>query len=216
MRRARDRSAEIALGVALAAMLAVRAIHPSPIGAWQRVTGAVIPNGTASTSYFGAPLDLMSVTGERWVAGGRREPASAYHVLFLDPPPQLRTGWVYDATPSSWWDRDRWMYTDRARFESRYNPILRSVEMGGRRYWLARGNVFVVRIDRDGEMRVRQLRAHVHDAPEGASALERVLPEAARLDPEVRRILRAFGVEPPRAKRKCGFGADVGVPLRAL
>ena len=207
MRCARDRSAEIALGIALAAMLAVRAIHPSPVGAWQRVIGAVEPNGSGTATYVGKPVRLLSVYGTRPGKDHYHERASAYHVLILHPTPEvsLRESWSTSSRYSHA-IREAWAWGDarsELRFESRYSPLLHSVTIGGRRYWLWRGNLFVVQFGDDGKPRVRQFHAHVREGQYDTRLLENAFMRAARKDPEIQRALRDLHNYPAKAKRRC-------------
>jgi hypothetical protein len=190
MRRTRDRSAELALGLALAVMFVVGPVGLSPLGAWKRLIGAVEVNTTSNRGYQHKPVRFLTESGNRWGTEGFSDRRSAYHVLFFHPGQDLETlNWDNDVVG-----------------KSRYSSLLHTVTIGDRRYWLQQGNLFVVRFGDDGEPRVTQLRASFHEVPSDIFSyfrLEEAFMEATRGDAEVQFALGDLYNYPPKAKRRC-------------
>lgn len=190
MRRTRDRSAELALGLALAVMFVVGPVGLSPLGAWKRLIGAVDVYSTSTMGYQDKPVSLVSIGGNRWGTEDFSDRRSAYNVLFYHPGQDLE---------AVSWDED-------VVHKSRYSSLLHTLTIGDRRYWLREGNLFVVRFGHDGEPRVTQLRATLREVPSdvtGQELLEQAFMEATRGDAEIQRALRDLHNYPPKAKRKC-------------
>lgn len=173
-----------------------------------KVNGAVVPEGTSTLSFGGKPARLVSVFGH--LVQPRDEPSAsfgAYHVLVVFPADSLSDvstssggNDVHHVTTAAW---KVWSRADRARggaavsFTSEYEPVPQRVRIGGRRYSLARGNLFVVRYDAAGHASVRQLPRTLYetDPLNVAQAFQALLPA----DPVIRDLFRHPQPTPPAA-----------------
>lgn len=215
MREHRDRSAERALGLAMLAMFGVLAMRSTLLAGWQDLTGAVVPNVIVDRSHTGMPIELLSVGGDRRVGWNERAPASAFHMIVVHPTPsaqpigKLSTGSRFAYSLDYEW-RAPGAPAYVQRLDARYDALLQTIRIGDRRFFLPRGNLFVVRFGDDGAPRVTQLRATMRDQAgnsfEQGRRLEDAFLRATRGDPEVQRLLRALrgGSFPTR---RCGWRA---------
>src|ERR1700741_240191 len=129
--------------------------------AWMRHTGSVAAHGTASWSEVGKPATVLTGIGHTPHVGETEISApsvGAYHVLVLFSADSLtaRNDWnitlgsVGQGVSQAWnvWSGEPGHERAvRRELSTRYDGFLRGGEMGGRRYALRDGNLFVVRYD---------------------------------------------------------------------
>ena len=161
---------KIVLGVTagLLILLAATIYLPSAKTMWVRHSGAVIPNGSHSLRYADKPFRILSVKGQRWVDGRLLE-ASAYHALVIFPAIVPEDGFSssggdgFTQTDINKW----WIPTggssvnsksfDLAELAIAYNSVWQTVTLDSRTYQLTKGNLFVIRFDRNGQKELNQL-----------------------------------------------------------
>ena len=73
------------LGLVLAILLFMLANTPSALGIRMRLSGALMANSSGQHSYYGTPIRLLSVAGERWESWDESKPAAVYYALVLLP-----------------------------------------------------------------------------------------------------------------------------------
>ena len=169
------------LHIKLAFVLAVLfiAVVMKPLGqkAWIYVSGAVIPYHTdvlTSTQHYNL---LLSVGGERRVSGRRMEGASAYHALVIPPQGTFRReGSTSKSDGVSHTETIRWLcprpfggadeVQESKSLTLTYNAITQRVTIGSETYRLAAGNLFVVRLNDEGQPNVTQLATILNKAAE--------------------------------------------------
>ena len=211
----RDGSAEGALGVALLALVFLKLAGPGLQMTGARLTGAVMANHTSTSSFeFERRMDLHSIGGDRGLLWGANEHVAALHLLVvlpakevtvLDRPPRL------DGSPLEHTIGGTYRLDDGAHrgavvpAEATYDLVRRTATIGGVRYRLSRGNLFVVRLGDDLQPVVTQLHASFGDLNDQQGLL-RAFRAHTRSDAEVQRALSAFQDPPVRrgARRGCG------------
>ena len=163
-----------------------------------RENGPVVPEGTSTMAYGGRPARLVSVFGHRLQPPD--EPSAsfgAYHVLVTfaaDSVTSVSTSAggsdLHHALSDAWklWDGAETGQEPVVSITAGYDPVRQRVEIGGRRFSLARGNLFVVRYDAAGNASVRQLPRTVYetDPLSVTHAFQALLPA----DPVVRDLFR--------------------------
>lgn len=178
------------LALVLLAIFLVIALKPLWQKAWIYMSGAVIPYGSATHRYADHHNLLLSVGGERWVSGDRLEKATAYHALVIPPEVELREdGSISGNDGVSHTDTLKWLRLrgqgDDYQAESGsltivYHALTQKISVGSDTYRLAKGNVFVVRLDEGWRPTVTQIEATLDKATESDEVVElfkRVLPE---------------------------------------
>jgi hypothetical protein len=124
----------------------------------------VVANETSSQDFMGKPVRFLSVGGPRWVSWSEQKPReAAYHVLLLLPSASVtdngrstgNDGHRHTAMRS--WLVETGGHVVETRFEGRYDALWRTVGIGGRRYSLSDGNVFVVRFGEGSQPSVVQI-----------------------------------------------------------
>jgi len=158
--------------LAVSLLLAGRMAQPYAQNAWMRMNGAVVPTGTFEMAYPGCtPAHLVSVTGHRADGPEEHPRAAAYHVLLIFPADSIRDAGVVSTTDNVTFAlTNRWELwsggrkTAQRAFGSDYDSVRRRVRIGGRRFALAKGNMFVVRYDEQGRQTVTQLHRTLFDA----------------------------------------------------
>ena len=174
--------------------------------AWMRHTGAVAPHGTHTENFMGKPGMVISIVGHTPHAGETSisRGVGAYHVLIVFPADSLQaldwssfSGEVSGGASQAWnvWSGERAV---RREFATEYNGFLYTAKLGGHRYSLAHGNLFVVHYDARGRMFVRQLRHTFRD--ENSPDLVRVFQSLLPGDAAVRDLTRFDA--PPCPPRK--------------
>ncbi|HEX8246295.1 MAG TPA: hypothetical protein VF541_22520 [Longimicrobium sp.] len=144
---------------------------------------------------------MLSVVGHR--SADQRTKAAAYHVLVLFPADSVTSA----ATLSTSGDLafavsdevEVWSggeVTAVRSVASSYDPVRRRVSIGGRRFALSRGNLFLVRYDRQGRQTVTQL-PHVVFDPDPFE-VSRIYQSLVPGDPVIRDL---FHYPPPTQRR---------------
>lgn len=171
----------LAVSLILLALLVPTVAFPAGREAWMRVSRAVVPNESNSMDFMGKPVSFLSVGGPRWVSWSeQKEDQAAYHILFLLPSASAtengrssgNDGYHHTATRS--WRLDDGVPAAEVRFEGRYDAVWRRVEIGGQRYSLSNGNVFIVRLAEGSRPRVAQIDTTLAEL-EAGMALERAV-----------------------------------------
>jgi hypothetical protein len=182
--------------------------------AWMRHTGGLEPHGSSIGSFSGKPGTILSIFGHTPYIENDHTPApqvGASHVLVLfsadslSPAELLPGEWRVEpgiATTSQaqawrvWSGAPGHEHAVRRVFTTHYNGFLRRVELDGRRYSLADGNLFVVRYDARGRVSVRQLRHTFRgtDWVEIVKVFQALLPS----DPAVRGLMDSSTKACPR------------------
>jgi hypothetical protein len=176
--------------VLLAIVLAIF-LKPLWQNAWIYMSGAVIPNSTTTHSYTDHGNLLVRIGGERWVSWYVKEAATAYHALVIPPQVELREdGSVSRSDGISKTLTLKWLLTreqggDHQGAEAKslaigYHAMTQRISIGSETYRLAKGNIFVVRLDDEWRPHVTQVEAVLDKAAQSEEVIEffkRVLPD---------------------------------------
>ena len=159
------------LTLSLLIVLAAVAFLPLVKDTWLRLSGAVITNGTSTHSYTDMPVRILSAKGQRWTSWNKLEDASAYHALVLLPPATLSdSGSISSGDRFTHTNIRRWLVqksqpddcrTDEKELEIVYNAVSQTIAVDSRTYYLANGNLFVIRFDKSWQPKVTQLNATI-------------------------------------------------------
>jgi len=149
--------------LAVSLLLAGKMAEPYAQSAWMRMHDAVDPDGTSAMEYGGKPARMLSVIGH--LPGGPGEPTTAaYHVLVIFPADSVHNierastaGDVTHALTDEWELWSGGQVSGQRAFASDYDALRKRVRIGGRRFGLAKGNLFVVHYDEHGRQTVTQL-----------------------------------------------------------
>lgn len=162
----RQRRIELKLALLLVAVFTAVVLKPLGQKAWIYMSGAVIPNSSSGLSSTEHHNRLLSVGGERWVSGNRLAEATAYHALVIPPQVELREdGSVSKSDGVSHTETLKWLcpmglanQADEAMsLTLTYHAFTQRVTIGSDTYSLAKGNLFVVRLDNEWQPHVTQL-----------------------------------------------------------
>jgi len=150
----------LAFGLLLAAAMAQNPMRVL----WMRLRGSVVPSGSGSLAFGGRPVTLLNVYGHPGGQADGTGQVAAYHMIVLFTAADSVTGQGGSSqssdyaltTVGEWW---AWSGSRAVRRTvlTRYDAPRQRVEIGGRRYPLSAGNLFVARIDERGRLSVRQL-----------------------------------------------------------
>lgn len=211
------------LGLALLVGFVAAAGFPYPLKeAWARHNGAVLPEGGWSHKYYGHPVRLTGIVGKRWEGGREVQNVAALHVLLLFPGDSLVDGagsagndGINGTLHRQWqvgWRTGpgEWMFKEES-FEAEYSSIWNSVRIGGRRYSLDDGNLFVVRYSPDASARVVQLPSTLSGSPE-FHEVEQRFRTLLRDDPQA---LSLFPSRNPAPAPRCPPKAPAPAPAPA-
>jgi hypothetical protein len=158
----------IKLAVVLAVVFTALVMKSLLQKTWIYMSGAVIPSRSATLRSTEHHNLLLSVGGERWLSRSRLEEASAYHALVIPPGVELREdGSISTSDGVSHTETLKWLCpsgpadVDQA-YEAKsltltYEAITQRVTIGADSYWLAKGNLFVIRLDDRWRPHVTQL-----------------------------------------------------------
>ena len=167
--------------------------------AWIYLSSAVTPNSTGTTSFANEGKVLLSVGGERWASWYSQEQATAFHALVIPPWGAFRKDggssggddFTHKVTLEWLRTRDRVGAHEGAEagsFTIVYHALTQSVSVGTDTYRLAKGNIFVVRLDDEWQPHVTQVEAVLDKPAELVDVVEffkHVLPD----DEEVKKLL---------------------------
>lgn len=200
----------IAVSLVLLNVLVPAVAFPAAREAWMRVSRAVVPNNSSLGDFMGKPVSFVSIGGSRWVSWSeQKQNEAAYHVVVLLPSATAtENGWStandgYRHTAARSWRLDDGAPAAEVRFQAEYDVMWGRVEIGGRRYSLSKGNVFVVRLAEGRRPIVTQLDTTLTDL-HAERALERaVLASLPAADPARPALRGLFGPDcdsrkPPR------------------
>lgn len=219
----RDWSAERALGLAYLTLILLTPFSPALQMTGAELTGAVMPNHTsASRLGIRERVDIHSIGGDRRVLWGASEHAAALHLLvvlpakkatLIDHPPGSADSPVERTIGGTYRLDDGAHRGAVVRAEATYDLFRRTATIGGARYRLSRGNLFVVRVDENLHPVVTQL-DQSFGGMDDQRALLRAFRSGSRSDPQVRRALSAIldAPAPPAKRRNC---ARAAAPLAA-
>lgn len=154
----------LAVPLFLLTLLVPTVAFPAGQDAWMRVSRAVDPNASSVADYAGKPVSFFSVGGSRWVSWSeQKEKEAAYHVMVLLPSAsatEIGRSTASDGhrhTAARSWRLDDGSSAAEVRFEADYDALWQRVEIGGRRYSVSNGNVFVVRLTEGSRPSVSQI-----------------------------------------------------------
>lgn len=214
MRESRERWIAKAILLVLLTLLVPTVALPFGRVAWMRLSRAVVANETSWSDFMGQPVSFLSVGGPRWVSWSeQKQHEAAYHVLLLQPSASVSDkGWStgndgrrHTATKS--WLVETGSGVLETRFEGRYDALWRTVGIGGQRYSLSDGNVFVVRLGGGAQPVVTQIDTTVAELY-AADALGGAVKSRLPRDEAVQRALSDFpgrdDCEPGRAPHPSG------------
>ena len=158
---------------------------------WIQMTGAVIPYSSRTLNYAEHHNVLLSVGGDRWVSMYQKEKATAYHALVIPPQVELRAdGGASGNDGVSGTDTLRWLCLKEVGGNSQwaepksltivYDALTQRISVGSETYRLAKGNIFVVRLDDEWRPHVTQI-GEIFDKSderdEVVAILKRALPD---------------------------------------
>ncbi len=205
MKQRKTRAPIFWLILALIIILFALSLKPSAEKYWLYASGAVIPNGTSkhrfsdgawTDSYSGFPdVCLLSATGERWVSSKKAVRARAYYALVILPRVPLRENgssssgddrtqistlkWLRENSPAD----ERQNTGEELDLSVTYNAIFQAVTIDSENYSLAKGNLFVIRINEELQPQVTQLDAIIRGDDEFAviEYFKRIVPDEETL-----------------------------------
>jgi hypothetical protein len=160
------------LGLVLTILLYMLANTSSVLGIRMRLSGALIANSVSQQSFYGTPIRLLTVAGDRWVSWDETKPAAVYYALVLLPTASAcnissgggSNGFFLHTGTWSWLARkDKGDQEQELRLEATYHPSRRTLTIDSRSYYLADGNLFVIRFDDGMRPVVRQLDATINE-----------------------------------------------------
>src|SRR5262249_4736759 len=73
------------LGLVLTILLFMLVNSSETLGIRARLYGALMADSTGQTSFYGTPIRLLDVAGNRWVSWDETKPAAVYYALVLLP-----------------------------------------------------------------------------------------------------------------------------------
>jgi hypothetical protein len=186
----KKRNVDTILGIVLLAVFIAVVMKPMWQKAWIYMSGAVSPHSSSTHRSTNHHNLLLSVGGDRWVSINTQEKATAYHALVIPPPVELRddgstssSNGIYDTETLKWLClRDTSDSNQAAEAKSltiAYHAITQGVTIGSDTYRLAKGNLFVVRLDEEWRPHVTQIKAILDKAEfdEVIGLFKRVLPD---------------------------------------
>jgi len=159
------------LGLVLTILVYMLANTSSVLGIRMRLSGALLADSVGQQSFHGTPIRLLTVAGNRWVSWDETKPAAVYYALVLLPTASacniesggggngfLHTGaWRWLAR------KDKGDQGQELRLEATYHPSRRTLTIDSHSYFLADGNLFVIRFDDGGRPVVTQLDATINE-----------------------------------------------------
>jgi hypothetical protein len=159
------------LGLVLAILLFMLANSPSVLGIRMRLSGALIADSAGQHSFYGTPIRLLTVAGNRWVSWDESKPAAVYYALVLLPTASAcnnisgggGNGFSHIGAWSWLARKNKGDQEQELRLEATYNPSRRTLTIDSRSYFLADGNLFVIRFDGGMKPVVRQLDATINE-----------------------------------------------------
>jgi hypothetical protein len=150
----------LAIGLLLAAAMAR---NPAQL-LLMRLRGSVVPSGSGTLDFGGKPVTLVNVYGHPGGQADGTGQVAAYHMIVLFSAADSVSGHgrvsqidqFARTTAGEWW---AWSGPRAVRrtLVARYDGLGHRVEIGGRRFPLSAGNLFVARFDERGRLSVRQL-----------------------------------------------------------
>ena len=142
-------------------------LGPRPVkSVWLHLSGGVMPNALRTQGYTDKPFTILSVKGQKWTSWNKLEAGSAYHALIILP--QIlpndgdsgtrSDGFTYTAT-EKWQSGKAEANTGPTEEELAisYDALRQTITVGSETYHLAKGNLFVVRLDENWHPEITQL-----------------------------------------------------------
>ena len=188
----------LAVSLFLLTLLVPKVAFPAGQDAWMRVSRAVVPNASSVADLTGKPVSFYSVGGSRWVSwSDQKRNEAAYHAVVLLPSASATENGMstgsdgHRHTAARSWRLDDRPSAAEVRFEAHYDALWQRVEIGGRRYSLSDGNVFVVRLAEGRRPIVTQIDTTLTDL-HAEEALEDAVRSRLAGDEQVQRMLRSL------------------------
>ncbi len=159
------------LAIILASLLFMLANTPSALGIRMRLSGALMANSTGQQTFYGTPIRLLSVAGKRWESWDESKPAAVYYALVLLPTASAcniasgggGNGFLHTGTWRWLARKDKEGQEQELRLEATYHASRRTLTIDSRSYYLADGNLFVIRYDGGEKPVVTQLDSTIND-----------------------------------------------------
>jgi hypothetical protein len=161
----------LVLTILLFIVLFMLANTPEALGIRMRLSGALIADSHRHHPFNGTPVRVLSVAGNRWVSWDESKPAVVYYAFVLLPTASacnLGGGIASNGFISI--DTERWLarkdkdgQEQELRLEATYHASKRTLTIDSRSFFLADGNLFVIRFDRDVKPVVTQLDATINE-----------------------------------------------------
>jgi len=135
-----------------------------------RLSGALTADSTGQTTFYGTPIRVLTVEGNRWVSWDETKPAAVYYALVLLPTASAcnnisgggNNGFLHIGAWSWLARKDKGDREQELRLEATYHPMRRTLTIDSRPYFLADGNLFVIRFDGGMKPVVTQLDATIN------------------------------------------------------
>jgi hypothetical protein len=161
----------LVLGLVLTILLYMLANTPSVLGIRMRLSGALMANSVGQQSFYGTPIRLLTVAGNRWVSWDETKPAAVYYALVLLPTASAcnnisgggGNGFLHIGTWSWLARKDKGDQRQELRLEATYHASRRTLTIDSRSYFLADGNLFVIRFDDGMKPLVTQLDSTINE-----------------------------------------------------
>ena len=160
----------LVLSLVFTILLFMLANTSSVLGIRMRLSGALKANSVGQQPFYGTPIRLLTVAGDRWVSWDETKPAAAYYALILLPTASAcnnisgggNNGFLHIGAWSWLARKDKGDREQELRLEATYHPMRRTLTIDSRPYFLADGNLFVIRFDGGMKPVVTQLDATIN------------------------------------------------------
>src|SRR5262245_56112175 len=161
----------LVLSLVFTILLFMLANTSSVLGIRMRLSGALKANSVGQQSFYGTPIRLLTVAGDRWVSWDETKPAAAYYALILLPTASAcnnisggcNNGFLHIGAWSWLARKDKGAREQELRLEATYHPMRRTLTIDSRPYFLADGNLFDIRFDGGMKPVVKQLDATINE-----------------------------------------------------
>lgn len=157
--------------VSLFFLLFMLANSSSALGIRMRLSGGLTAYSVGQTTFYGTPIRVLNVGGDRWVSWDESKPAAVYYALVLLPTATAcnnssgggGNGFLHTGAWSWLTRKDKEGREQEIRLEATYHASRRTLTIDSRSYYLADGNLFVIRFDDSVRPIVRQLDATINE-----------------------------------------------------
>lgn len=150
---------------------------------WEFRPGVVVVSGSGDHSFKNTRGQLLTVRGYRRISRAEISPVSVYHALIFLPQAPLAGGgggfsnkdagstevltWRLQKNPPN-----DYRNVEEKRLELKYHPLEKTLTVGSQTFQLARGNLFIVRLNDEWLPTAEQIPAHFEEDMESQRVLD--------------------------------------------